>query len=79
MVKIVWDANFKTLRTQLERSVLAQVEKAITRAVGNVKCPVHGEIPEVHVSGKGFDSLSFQVQGCCEDAIETVEEKLSNL
>jgi hypothetical protein len=79
MVKVVWDSNFRTLRTQLERSVISQVEKAIVTAAGDVKCPVHGETPLVHVSGKGFDNLSFQVTGCCDQAIAKVEGKLKNL
>lgn len=79
MINIKWDANFNTLRTQLERSVLAQVEKAITTAVGNAKCKVHGEEPSVAVSGKGFDSLSFQVEGCCPEIIALVEKRLGNL
>lgn len=79
MVKIKWDTNFQSARTQLERTVMAQIEKAAVQAIGNFKCPAHKEAGEVLLSGKSLDQLGFQVSGCCEELIAKIEAKLAKL
>jgi hypothetical protein len=79
MLKVVWDQNFKMMRTQVERTVIAQIEKVLVQSVGNIRCKEHDKDPAVLVSGKGLDKLEFQVQGCCDELIEKVEAKLANL
>lgn len=79
MVKVKWDTNFHALRTKVERTVMAQIEKVVVQAVGNTRCSVHQESPEVLLSGKALDKLDFQVNGCCQELIEKTEAKLANL
>lgn len=79
MVKIKWDTNFQAARTKLERTVMAQLEKVVSGAVGNTRCPIHKESGEVLLTGKSLDKLEFQVSGCCDELVEIIEGKLSSL
>ncbi len=79
MVQINWDTNFKAMRTQVEKTVMAQIEKVIISAVGSARCSEHKKYAELNLSGKGLDKLDFQVNGCCAEFIAKVEAKLANL
>ncbi len=79
MVSIKWDANFQGMRTQVERAVIAQIEKVLISAVGSARCGVHKKYAEINLSGKSLDKLDFQVNGCCQEFIEQVEGRLGDL
>ena len=60
----------------LEAAVLQSVQESITKSVGSVRCPTHGQTPKIKVKRRKIDSLSIEVSGCCEQLTETVKKKL---
>ncbi len=49
---------------------------SITKTVGSICCPEHGESAKIIGKGRDVDSLSFCVSGCCEELNERVKKEL---
>jgi hypothetical protein len=49
---------------------------SITKTVGSIRCPEHGESAKIIGKGRDVDSLSFCVSGCCEELNERVKKEL---
>ncbi len=49
---------------------------SITKKVGSIRCPEHGENAKIIGKGRDVDSLSFCVSGCCEGLNERVKKEL---
>jgi hypothetical protein len=60
----------------LESALLQSMQESITKSVGAARCPAHGQSPKIKVMGRNLNSLSFEVSGCCNQLIETVNKNL---
>lgn len=60
----------------LEKMVLQQVAENIKQSLASVCCREHGQMPNIKVKGRNFNSLSFEVEGCCQDLIDRALLKL---
>jgi len=60
----------------LESAMLQSIQDSISKTVGSVRCPEHGQKPKIKVKGRNLDSLKFEVSGCCDSLIEEVKRKL---
>jgi hypothetical protein len=81
MIDISFEFNGKKvnpndLGNALEKAVLGSVEKQIMNKVGLVRCPHHGQTAKIVCKGQSFDSLSFEVYGCCQVLIDEVKAQL---
>jgi len=66
----------RNMGNALESALLQSVQESITKAIGSTRCPEHGQKPKINVKGRKLDSLNFEVSGCCNQLIETVQKKL---
>lgn len=83
MVKIKFEINGREVKpedfaTSLEKALIKNIEEDIRKKLSSVKCPVHGEYPEVICRGHDLRNLSFEVKGCCQKLIEMVREKFKS-
>lgn len=60
----------------LEKAILQEVADNVKKALSSVRCREHGERPRVKVKGRSLDSLSFEVEGCCQELIDAAGKKL---
>jgi hypothetical protein len=60
------------LRAEMQKSVERQVQEAAR----SCRCPVHGQVAKVKPKGGLAGSMSFEVEGCCDEAIERVKRRL---
>jgi len=61
---------------ELEKAIFKQVTENIKKALSSVRCPEHGEHPNVVVKGRSMDKLNFEVHGCCQNLIDLATSKL---
>jgi hypothetical protein len=66
----------KSLESAIESAMLKAVRDHVTKAVGSVRCSVHGQGAKVIVTGRDLKHLEFKVSGCCQDLIDKVKQKL---
>jgi hypothetical protein len=81
MIDISFEVNGKRLSPRnvgntIERALLQSVQDEISRSVGSVRCPEHGQRPNIKARGRSIDSLRFEVSGCCDGLIKMVKRKL---
>jgi len=60
----------------LERAILQSVSDSIKRSVGSLRCPEHRSSPKIVVKGRDLNNLSFEVSGCCQKLMDSVESRL---
>lgn len=66
----------RNLGNALERAVLQSIQDDVSMKLRSLVCPEHGQRPKVKAKGHSLDSLSFELAGCCERAIEAAKKKL---
>ncbi len=63
-------------KNTLEKALLQGVKEYIKHTVGSVRCPDHGEAPEIVCKGLSLSDSHFEVSECCQKFTDTVEKKL---
>lgn len=67
----------RNMKDTLEAAVMDAVSKQIRQKIGSCRCSTHGKAPSVVAKGRDLGTLSFQVNGCCDQLIEDVKHRLS--
>jgi hypothetical protein len=60
-----------------ERVLCRATAYRIRLALGRLVCPTHQQRPRVIASGPSADHLTFSVEGCCADLIDTALSRIS--
>ncbi len=68
--------NASSFQNELESAVYEEIKESIKQSVRLVHCSVHHEYPKIIVKGKDLNSLSIEVNGCCDTLIESTLAKL---
>jgi len=61
----------------LEAAILKSFRDSITRSVGHIRCTEHGGRPKIKAKGRGVDSMSVEVTGCCDTLVNRVKKKIT--
>ncbi len=64
-------------RDSLERATLQAIVTSLRSRVGSLPCPEHREEVTILATGPSVNSLSFELCGCCEKAIEAAKRRLA--
>lgn len=64
------------LKDVLEKAIFQNVRAQLVQRVGNVSCPEHGKSPQITAEGRDLSSLSLNVKGCCDKAVEEVRRRM---
>ena len=79
MFKLDWKFNGKSVRpgqlgNEFAKAIKTEALTAAKKAVGGVRCPVHGKHPtDIRVHEEG-GQLRFQYEACCDRLTEAVEK-----
>lgn len=81
MVSISFEINGRKISPNrvtdaLECAILQEVTQSIKKALTSIRCPMHGGCPSVKATGRSLPSLSYEVEGCCQELIDRAVEKL---
>ena len=68
--------NASSFKNELEKAVYEEIKESIEESVRLVHCSIHHEYPKLIVKGKDLNSLSVNVEGCCDTLIEATLAKL---
>ncbi len=74
MINISCDV--KGIKNAIEKAALSGAVENVKRTVGSIRCKEHGKAPKIKIKGNNINSLSFEVDGCCEGVIQQVKMKL---
>jgi hypothetical protein len=66
LIKVVWEFEEHEWRDKLSRAALEAAVECVRQHLSDLCCPVHGEAPTLVVGGRGEDTISLDVQGCCD-------------
>lgn len=70
--------NKDNVKDSLEAAMIKAVSDQIVQAVGEMRCPDHGEAPKILCTGKEFTDISIEVpSSCCGKLLGMVRGKLS--
>ncbi len=53
-----------------------ELQKAIMEKVRTIRCPDHGKYAKIVAKGRSPKNMNFEVSGCCDKLIETVQNNL---
>ncbi|HEX2080739.1 MAG TPA: hypothetical protein VHG08_23745 [Longimicrobium sp.] len=60
----------------LTRSRMEEIAEEYRAALGSLTCPEHHQVPTVVLSGRSPDTISVQMETCCEVLQGFVDEAL---
>jgi hypothetical protein len=63
-------------RNEIEKALVANLKNHITKKVGAIRCPDHGQEAEIVVKGNDFSNITFDISGCCSKLIDEVKRKI---
>jgi hypothetical protein len=64
-------------RDALERVTLQAILNSLRTRVGTLQCAEHRESVTILAKGPSVHSLSFELAGCCEAAIDEAKRRLA--
>ncbi len=62
---------------QEDRAIVERVTHMLKEKVGDLKCPTHGEEPSAIIAGPSYKELGLEINGCCEDVVDSVSQMLN--
>ncbi len=68
--------EFNNAKNALEKALFQGVREYVKHAVGPVRCPEHGEAPQIVCKGSSLSDSHFEVSGCCQKFADIVQKKL---
>lgn len=63
---------------EIERAVFDTLVEGMEQTVKSVRCPEHGQTTTVVLKGRSLQDLSWEVAGCCQQAMDAVTRKLQS-
>jgi hypothetical protein len=79
VIKIVWEFEEHEWADTLSRAALEAALQGVCQHLADLCCPVHGEAPTLVVGGRSEDTISLDVQGCCNRLTGPARAKLAEL
>jgi hypothetical protein len=79
MVKVVWQFEEHEWHDKLSRAALEAALEGVRQHLADLPCPVHGESPTMVVGGRSVDTISLDIQGCCDGLTGPARAKLAEL
>jgi hypothetical protein len=67
--------NPANMTSAVDAALVKTVEEHIRKKVGSLQCPDHNKGPKIIAKGNSLDNLSYEIQGCCQNFIDTVKAK----
>ncbi|MCF6283297.1 MAG: hypothetical protein L3J28_14030 [Candidatus Polarisedimenticolaceae bacterium] len=61
----------------VEAEVIANIVESIVSQAGDLVCPEHNEAPRFLCAGESIDSLTLEVEGCCDAMVDKVKAQIS--
>ncbi|HEX6373066.1 MAG TPA: hypothetical protein VF006_29355 [Longimicrobium sp.] len=61
----------------LTRSAMEEVADEYRSTLEGVTCPEHGEAPTVVISGTSQDRITIQIETCCDQLQQRVDDALT--
>jgi hypothetical protein len=60
-----------------DKAIVRRIEAKLVKRAEGLKCGTHGQEVSAIVSGPSFQQLGVEIQGCCEDFLDTVSRRLN--
>jgi hypothetical protein len=79
MIKVVWQFDEHEWHDKLSRAALEAAVEGVREHLADLCCPVHGESPTLVVGGRIEDTISLDVQDCCDRLTGPARAKLAEL
>ncbi len=81
MLEISFEINGKKVHQnkiseELERSIVKNIVEQLSKKVGYVVCPEHGNYAKITASGDSISHLDLRVSGCCQKIVDKVKSIL---
>lgn len=64
---------------ELTRGLLEEIADDLRDALGDMRCPEHGEEPDILIQATEEDEVHVKVGACCEQLEEMVDAVLRNV
>jgi hypothetical protein len=79
VIRVVWEFEEHEWDDKLSRAALEAAVQGVCQHLIDLCCPVHGESPTLAVGGRSEDTISLDVQGCCDRLTGPARAKLAEL
>jgi hypothetical protein len=78
MIEVNWEFHGKPNDFAVAQTAVEKVLHRSQRALGGIRCPVHGLAPVLVVSGQGAGDLDVRLDTCCKDFLNVANARIHN-
>lgn len=68
--------GLKNIEKEIMSIAVKEAKNHLTNSIKRIRCPVHGSLANVEITGTNPENLDVKVTGCCEELIAKVKKEL---